>query len=147
MNLDPELIKQLVRGTLDWATINEQFAALKTAIFERALDGELTHHLGYEKGETKPADSTNRRNSTSCQRITTDDDTFDVKIPCDREGTFDPVLIAKGERCLTGFDDKIIAMYTRDMSVREIQGFQLEMYGIEVSPDFVSMVTDEAHEW
>ncbi|PRF59172.1 IS256 family transposase, partial [Burkholderia multivorans] len=69
----------------------------------------------------------------------------------DREGTFDPVLIAKGERRFTGFDDKIIAMYARGMSVREIQGFLLEMYGIEVSPDFISTVTDavieEVREW
>ncbi|ONY97115.1 IS256 family transposase, partial [Burkholderia cenocepacia] len=132
LNLDPELIKQLVPGTLDRATINEQLAALKKAIFERALGGELTHHLGYEKGDAKPAGRTNHRNGTSRKRITTDDDLLDVEIPRDREGTFDPVLIAKGERRFTGFDDKIIAMYARGMSVREIQGFLLEMYGIEV---------------
>ncbi len=151
LNLDPELIKQLVPGTLDRATINEQLAALKKAIFERALGGELTHHLGYEKGEAKPSDSTNHRNGTSRKRITTDDDLLDVEIPRDREGTFDPVLIAKGERRFTGFDGKIIAMYARGMSVREIQGFLLEMYGIEVSPDFISTVTDavidEVREW
>ncbi|OOA68386.1 IS256 family transposase, partial [Burkholderia cenocepacia] len=151
LNLDPELIKQLVPGTLDRATINEQLAALKKAIFERALGGELTHHLGYEKGDAKPAGRTNHRNGTSRKRITTDDDLLDVEIPRDREGTFDPVLIAKGERRFTGFDDKIIAMYARGMSVREIQGFLLEMYGIEVSPDFISTVTDsvidEVREW
>ncbi len=141
LNLDPELIKQLVPGTLDRASINEQFAALKKAIFERALGGELTHHLGYEKGEAKPAGRTNHRNGTSRKRIATDNDLLDVEIPRDREGTFDPVLIAKGERRFTGFDDKIIAMYARGMSVREIQGFLLEMYGIEVSPDFISTVT------
>lgn len=69
---------------------------LKKAIFERALVGELTHHLGYEKGEVKPTGSTNHRNSTSRKRILTDDDTFDVEIPRDCEGTFDPVLISKG---------------------------------------------------
>ncbi|EDT42881.1 transposase mutator type [Burkholderia ambifaria MEX-5] len=150
LNLDPELIKQLVPGTLDRAMINEQLTALKKAIFERALGGELTHHLGYERGQTKPADSTNHRNGTSRKRITTDD-LLDVEIPRNREGTFDPVLIAKGERRFTGFDDKIIAMYARGMSVREIQGFLLEMYGIEVSPDFISTVTDavidEVREW
>ncbi|MDR8881918.1 hypothetical protein FEP63_02366 [Burkholderia multivorans] len=151
LNLDPELIKQLVPGTLDRATINERLAALKKAIFERALGGELTHHLGYEKGEAKPVGRTNHRNGTSRKRIATDDDLLDVEIPRDREGTFDPVLIAKGERRFTGFDDKIIAMYARGMSVREIQGFLLEMYGIEVSPDFISTVTDavidEVREW
>ncbi|WP_179404937.1 transposase, partial [Burkholderia guangdongensis] len=118
LNLDPELIKQLVPGTLDRATINEQLAALKKAIFERALGGELAHHLGYEKGEAKPAGSTNHRNGTSRKRVATGDDLLDVEIPRDREGTFDPVLIAKGERRFTGFDDKIIAMYARGMSVR-----------------------------
>ncbi|MCO1362912.1 IS256 family transposase (plasmid) [Burkholderia multivorans] len=151
LNLGPELIKQLVPGTLDRASINEQFAALKKAIFERALGGELTHHLGYEKGEAKPVGRTNHRNGTSRKRIATDNDLLDVEIPRDREGTFDPVLIAKGERRFTGFDDKIIAMYARGMSVREIQGFLLEMYGIDVSPDFISTVTDavidEVREW
>jgi len=141
LNLDPELIKQLVPGTLDRATIDEQLAALKKAIFERALGGELTHHLSDEKGDAKPAGRTNHRNGTSRKRITTDD-VLDVEIPRDREGTIDPVLIAKGERRFTGFDDKIIAMYARGMSVREIQGILLEMYGIEVSPDFISTVTD-----
>ena len=83
LNLDPELIKQLVPGTLDRATINEQLAALKKAIFERALGGELTHHLGYEKGEAKPGGRTNHRNGTSRKRVATDDDLLDVEIPRD----------------------------------------------------------------
>jgi transposase-like protein len=80
LNLDPELIKQLVPGTLDRATINEQLDALTKAIFERALDGELTHHLGYETGDATPASGTNHRNGTNRKRITTDGDTFDVEI-------------------------------------------------------------------
>ncbi|WP_338861667.1 IS256 family transposase (plasmid) [Mycetohabitans rhizoxinica] len=151
LNLDPELIKQLVPGTLERTTINEQFAALKKAIFERALGAELTHHLGYEKGQAKLQESENHRNGSSRKRITTDDDLLELNIPRDRNGTFDPVLIAKGERRFTGFDDKIIAMYARGMTVREIQGFLQQMYGIEVSPDFVSTVTDavidEVREW
>ncbi|MCG1019132.1 MULTISPECIES: IS256 family transposase [Burkholderiaceae] len=151
LNLDPELIKQLVPGTLERTTINEQFAALKKAIFERALGAELTHHLGYEKGQAKLEESENHRNGSSRKRITTDDDLLELNIARDRNGTFDPVLIAKGERRFTGFDDKIIAMYARGMTVREIQGFLQQMYGIEVSPDFVSTVTDavidEVREW
>ncbi|VWB98277.1 transposase, mutator type [Burkholderia lata] len=121
------------------------------ANFERTLSSELPHHRGYENGESKPAGSTSHRNGTSRMRIATDDDLRDVEIPRDREGTFDPVLIARSERRFTGFDDKIIAVYARDMSVREIQGFPLEMSGIEVSPDFGSTVTDaviaEVREW
>lgn len=116
LNLDPELIKQLVPGTLDRTTINEQLAALKKAIFERALGAELTHHLGYEKGEAKPEDSENHRNGSRRKWITTDDDMLELNIPRDRNGTFDPILIAKGERRFTGFDDKIIAMYARGMT-------------------------------
>lgn len=91
LNLDPELIKQLVPGTPERATIDEQLAALKKAIFERAPGGELTHHLGDEKGEAKPAGSTNHRNGTSRKRVATDDDLLDVEIARDREGTLDPV--------------------------------------------------------
>ena len=151
LNLDPELIKQLVPGMLDRSTLEVQLRALKKAIFERALGAEMTHHLGYSKGEAKPAELANYRNGNSRKRVTTDDDTVELEIPRDREGTFDPVLIAKGERRFKGFDDKIIAMYARGMTVREIQGFLLEMYGIEVSPDFISTVTDavveEVREW
>ncbi|KWF20840.1 IS256 family transposase [Burkholderia pseudomultivorans] len=113
LNVDPELIKQLVPGMLDRATINEQLSARKTALFERALGGELTHDLGYEKGAAEPAGRTNHRNGTSRKHIATDDDLLDVEIPRDREGAFDPVLIARGERRFTGFDDKTIAMYAR----------------------------------
>lgn len=103
LNLDPELIKQRVPGTLDRATINAHPAALKKANFEHALCCALTHHLDYEKDETKPVGGTNHRNGSSRKRIATDDDLLDVEIPRDREGTFDPVLIAKSERCFTGF--------------------------------------------
>jgi transposase-like protein len=70
-----------------------------------------------------------------------------VSVASDHECTSDPILIAKGERRLTGFDDKSIAMYAHGMSMREIQGFLLERYGIEVSPDFISTVTDEVRAW
>ncbi|MBM5589475.1 hypothetical protein GSH10_02190 [Burkholderia pseudomallei] len=124
MNLDPELIKQLAPGTPERAMLDEQLAALKKAIFERAPGGELTHHLGDEKGDAKPAGSTNHptARAASAWRLTTTCSTSRL-IARDREGTLDPVLIARGERRFTGFDDKIIAMYARGMSVREIQGF------------------------
>ncbi|WP_414144394.1 transposase [Burkholderia territorii] len=129
-------------GTLGRATFNEQLAAFKKAIVERVPGGKLATHLGDEKGEAKPARGTNHHNGTSPKRIASDDDLLDVEDPRDREGTFDPVLIAKGECRCTGFDDEIIAMYACGMRVLEIQGFPLETYGIEVSPDFISTVTD-----
>jgi putative transposase len=114
----------------------------KKAIIERALGGELTHHLGYPPGGTKPDATTNHRNGTSGKTVLTDDGPLAIDVPRDREGTFEPRLIPKHERRFTGFDDKILALYARGMTVREIQGFLAEMYGVEVSPDLISTVTD-----
>ena len=114
----------------------------KKAIIERALGSELTHHLGYPPGGTKPDDTTNHRNGTSGKTVLTDDGPVAIDVPRDRAGTFEPRLIPKHERRFTGFDDKILALYARGMTVREIQGFLAEMYGVEVSPDLISTVTD-----
>ena len=117
----------------------------KKALLERMLDGELTHHLGYPPGGRKPADTTNHRNGTSGKTVLTDDGPLRLDIPRDRAGTFEPQLIGKHERRFTGFDDKILALYARGLTVREIQAFLAEMYAIEVSPDFISHVTDAVY--
>src|SRR6201988_1046664 len=114
----------------------------KTAIVERMLGGELTHHLGYPSGAAKPADTTNHRNGTSGKTVLTDDGPLDLAVPRDRDGTFEPQLIPKHERRFAGFDDKILALYARGLTVREIQAFLHEMYGVDVSPDLISAVTD-----
>jgi transposase-like protein len=106
------------------------------------LGGELTHPLGYPPGSAKPEAMTNHRNGTSGKTVLTDEGPLPVAIPRDREGTFEPRLIAKHERRFTGFDDKILARYARGMTVREIQAFLAEMYAVEVSPDLISTVTD-----
>lgn len=117
----------------------------KKALMERMLDGELTHHLGYPPGGRKPADTANHRNGTSGKTVLTDDGPLRLDIPRDRAGTFEPQLIGKHERRFTGFDDKILALYARGLTVREIQAFLAEMYAVEVSPDFISTVTDAVH--
>jgi putative transposase len=117
----------------------------KKALVERMLGGELTHHLGYPPGGEKPPDTTNQRNGTSGKTVLTDDGPLTLDIPRDREGTFEPQLIGKHERRFTGFDDKILALYARGLTVREIQAFLVEMYAVEVSPDFISTVTDAVH--
>jgi putative transposase len=114
----------------------------KKAMIERALGGELTHHLGYAAGGAKPDDTTNHRNGASEKTVLTDDGPLTIEVPRDRESSFEPRLIAKHERRFTGFDDKIIALYARGLTVREIQAFLAEMYATEVSPDFISTVTD-----
>lgn len=124
---------------------------LTKALLERALGAELTYHLGYAKGEGKAARRENTRNGGSRKRIITDNGTMDLAIPRDREGSFAPQIVPKGKRRLTGFDERILALYARGMTVREIQAFVLEQYGVEASPDLITVVTDsvleEVREW
>ncbi len=121
--------------------IDDAVRRYKKALLERALGAELTHHLGYPPGGTPDA-ATNARNGTTPKTVLTDDGTVDLAVPRDRAGTFDPVLIPKHERRFTGFDDKILALYARGLTVREIQAFLHEMYAVDVSPEFISTVTD-----
>ena len=103
----------------------------------------MSDHLGYAPGESKPEGQTNQRNGSSGKTVITDDGPMRIEVPRDREGSFEPQIIGKHERRFTGFDQKIVAMYARGMTVREIQGYLAEMYGTDVSPDFISKVTDE----
>ena len=138
-----EILDQFVRqGPLTPEELEAAVRRFKKAIIERALGGELTHHLGYPPGGAKPEDTTNHRNGTSGKTVLTDDGPLPIDVPRDREGTFEPRLIGKHERRFTGFDDKILALYARGMTVREIQAFLAEMYAVEVSPDLISTVTD-----
>ena len=138
-----EILDQFVRqGPITHEELDAAVRRFKKAIIERALGGELTHHLGYPPGGTKPEDTTNHRNGTGAKTVLTDDGPLAIEVPRDREGTFEPQFIPKHERRFTGFDDKILALYARGMTVREIQAFLAEMYEVEVSPDLISTVTD-----
>ena len=138
-----EILDQFVRqGPLTHEELDVAVRRFKKAIIERALGGELTHHLGYPPGSAKPEDTTNHRTGTSGKTVLTDDGPLAIEVPRDREGTFEPRFIGKHERRFTGFDDKILALYARGMTVREIQAFLAEMYAVDVSPDFISSVTD-----
>ena len=139
-----ELIEQLTGGATPMTAdqINATTVALKKALIERALGAELSHHLGYALGSTRPEEAANQRNGKSAKTVLTEDGPLRIEVPRDRAGSFEPILIPKHERRFTGFDDKIVAMYARGMTVREIQGFLAEQYGTEVSPEFISSVTD-----
>ncbi|WP_175904225.1 IS256 family transposase [Burkholderia seminalis] len=137
------LLEQFGSGPMTAEAINTATMALKKALIERALGGEMSHHLGYPPGAAKPSAVTNQRNGTGAKTVLTEDGPIRIEVPRDRDGSFEPLLIPKHERRFTGFDDKIVAMYARGMTVREIQGFLQEQYGTEVSPDFISSVTDE----
>jgi len=138
-----EILDQFVGpGAISHEELDAAVRRFKKAIIERALGGELTHHLGYPPGGSKPEDSTNHRNGTGSKTVLTDDGPLAIGVPRDREGTFEPRFLPKHERRFTGFDDRILALYARGMTVREIQGFLAEMYAVEVSPDLISTVTD-----
>jgi len=138
-----EILDQFVgQGAISHEELDAAVRRFKKAIIERALGSELTHHLGYPPGGSKPDDTTNHRNGTGSKTVLTDDGPLGIDVPRDREGTFEPRFIPKHERRFTGFDDKILALYARGMTVREIQGFLAEMYAVEVSPDLISTVTD-----
>ena len=147
-----ETLDQFVgQGPLSVEELDAAVRRFKKAIVERALGGELTHHLGYPPGGAKPEDVANHRNGTSPKTVLTDDGSLAIEVPRDRQGTFEPRLIPKHARRFAGFDDKILALYARGMTVREIQAFLAEMYAVEVSPDLISSVTDavvaEATAW
>ncbi len=137
-----ELLDQIAQGATTAEAIQDVTMALKKALIERALGGELSHHLGYLPGGDKPVQADNHRNGSTGKTVLTDDGPLRIEVPRDRQGSFEPLLIPKHERRFTGFDDKIVALYARGMTVREIQAFLAEQYATEVSPDFISSVTD-----
>ena len=115
---------------------------LTGALVERVMEAELTDHLGYEKNEPNGRGTGNSRNGSSPKTLKTDKGDMPVSIPRDRNGTYEPVLVPKHKTHFDGFDDKIIAMYARGMTVRDIQSHLMELYGTEVSPTLISRVTD-----
>ncbi len=152
--LRPELLDELLS---DYETPEDLlgdeglFKQLKKALLERALGAELTDHLGYEKGDPAGRGSGNSRNGHSGKTVLTEDGAVELAVPRDRNGSFEPAIVPKGERRLDGFDDRILSLYARGMTVREIQAHLHELYRVEVSPDLISRVTDavleEVREW
>jgi len=137
-----ELIKQFVSGAMSGEAVNDAALAFKKALIEAAMNAELTHHLGYERGADRPDELTNHRNGATAKTVLTDKGKIRIETPRDRDGSFEPALVPKHARRFTGFDDKVIALYARGLTVREIQAFLLEAYDTEVSPDLISTVTD-----
>src|SRR5215470_12074379 len=121
------------------------------AVLERALAEEMTAHLGYEKHDPAGRGSGNSRNGTTPKALLTDVGAVDLTVPRDRNGSFEPQIVRKGQTRLEGFNERIIALYARGMTTRDIRAHLREMYGVEVSPDLISRVTDgvvgELAEW
>lgn len=149
--IDSQVLATLVPGPSSREQADELFGRLKKTVYERALGAELTHHLGYAPGQPRPPEQSNHRNGSSAKTVVTDAGALTVQIPRDRDGSFEPLPIGKHERRVGAFDDKIVALYARGMTVREIQGHLQEMYGLEVAPTLISTVSDavlaEVVEW
>lgn len=140
-----ELLKEY-KGPEDLTGPEGLLKQLTKALIERAMDAEMTTHLGYEKHDQSEKDTTNRRNGRTKKTVRSDQGPLEIEIPRDREGTFEPAIVPKHQREFKGFDDKIISMYSRGMTTREITEHLKEIYGTEISPELVSRVTDEVKE-
>jgi len=145
MAIDPELIDKLLAEYKTPEQIigeNGLLKQLTKAVLERALKAELTEHLGYEKHDPVGQGSGNSRNGKASKKLKGDFGELELETPRDRNGTFEPKIVAKHQTRFTGFDDKILSMYARGMRTREIQSHLEEIYGVEVSPALISTVTD-----
>lgn len=149
MEIRKELLDELIKDYQKPEDLIGETGLLKQltkALMERALGAELTHHLGYEKHDPVGYNSGNSRNGTTAKTIKGDFGEIEIETPRDRNGSFEPQILAKHQTRFDGFDEKILSMYARGMSTREIQGHLQEMYGVEVSPSLISTVTDAVME-
>lgn len=145
MSFKKELLDELLKNYKkpeDLFGEDGTFKQLKKALVERMLEAEMSHHLGYEKHEQSKSTG-NYRNGKTTKRLLMNEGELEVEIPRDRIGNFEPKLVAKHQRRLPGFDDKILSLYARGMTVREIQSHIEEIYQTDVSHDLISTITDE----
>jgi putative transposase len=145
MTFRPELIDELLkeyRNPEDLMGEGGIFKQLTKALIERCLSAELDTHLAEEKAEAEPERPKNRRNGHSKKTIKGEFGEAEIGIPRDRNGAFEPQLIAKGQTRFNGFDDKILSLYARGMTTRDIQAQLQELYGVEVSHTLISNVTE-----
>ena len=146
-----ELMAKVEANGLELLGPDGVLADLTKRIIERALEDERTDHLGYERGDPAGRGSGNSRNGSYPKTVLTDVGAIDIEVPRDRNGTFEPKLVPTGSSRLAGFNERIIALYAGGMTVRDIRRHLKSIYGIEVSPDLISTVTDgiveELNEW
>jgi putative transposase len=145
VTLKAELLEELMKAVKSPQELfgpEGLFHQLKAALMERMLEAELTEHLGFEKNAAEGRGKGNSRNGYTTKTVKTDTGPVDIRVPRDRNGTFQPQLVAKHQRRLDGFDEKVLALYARGMSVRDIQAHLRELYGTEVAPELISRVTD-----
>src|SRR6202165_4571315 len=149
MAIDLKLIDKLLadyKKPEDIIGENGLLKQLTKALLERAMQAEMAEHLGYEKHDRAGHNSGNSRNGATTKTLKGDFGELPLETPRDRNASFEPKIIGKGQTRFTGFDDKIISMYARGMSTREIQGHLEEIYKVEVSPTLISNVTEAVME-
>ena len=147
--LSDELVDELLAGARSEEEIvgaGGLLSQLTKRLVERAMDVELTDHLGYEHGQAPPSATGNTRNGSTAKTLVTEHGPVRIDTPRDRLGTFEPKVVRKRQRRFQGFDEKIIALYSRGLSVRDIQAHLQEIYGVEVGHDLISRVTDAVME-
>ena len=140
----PELLEELLKSTKNPADIfgpDGLLHRLKGALMERMLEAEMTEHLGFEPNDPDGRGRSNSRNGHTSKTVQTETGPVPIRVPRDRQGTFEPKLVPKHRRRLEGFDDKVLALYARGLSTRDIQEHLRELYGTDVAPDLISRVT------
>src|SRR5579872_3466188 len=137
-----EAIDKLLKQGQTAEDINGLLKQFTKAVLERALQGEITEHLGYAKHDPAGENSGNSRNGVSRKTLKGDFGEVELATPRDRKGEFEPLIVKKNQTRWTGFDDKILSLYARGMTTREIQGHLQKMYQVEVSPSLISEVTE-----
>jgi putative transposase len=140
--ISDELIDEWLKQGRKPEDVNGLLTQITKAVVERALQGEMTEHLGYGKHDPAGNNSGNSRNGVTRKKIKGDFGELELEGPRDRNGEFEPQIIMKNQTRWTGFDDKILSMYARGMTTREIQGHLEEIYQVEVSPNLISEVTE-----
>src|ERR1700694_1563486 len=149
MGIDNKLIDELLkeyRKPEDIIGENGLLKQLTKALLERAMNAELTQQLGYEKHDPKGYHSGNSRNGTSSKTVKGDCGEIEIEVPRDRNASFEPQIVPKHQTRFTGFDDKILSLYARGMTTRDIEGHLKEIYGVEVSAGLISQVTEAVME-
>ena len=154
MTISKEMLDELLKGCErpeDLLGDTGLMKELKIKLMERMLGAELTEHLGYEQGDAAPPTQSNRRNGSSTKVLKGEDGALPLAVPRDRDGSFEPELVKKGQTRIDGMDDKIVGLYAAGLTVRDIRSHLEDLYGLKVSADLISRVTDcvldEVREW
>ena len=147
--ISEEMARRLVREAreegLEITGESGLLASMMKSVLEAALNEELTDHLGYEHGDPVGRGSGNSRNGTTSKTVLTESGPVELDTPRDRNGSFEPLIVRKGQRRLDGIDKLVLGLYARGMTTRDISDHLVEIYGVDVSPDLVSKITDAVH--